>query len=147
MEWQCLSWISLLESFKAVSVLISITFWATGLGSGMHPQCCLYFYGKSDFIYIIPPDSIFSGTRIKTRTACPNWLQALQRRVFPFDLSPGSRPVCTPSSSRSEFPLVSHEHRCHHLPLGEVLWAWKKHLGHLWRRINCMQGYGCFMIC
>lgn len=49
-------------------VVVSITFWASGLGSGIR-NAVLISMEKSDLVYIIPIYSNFSGTQIKTRTA------------------------------------------------------------------------------
>lgn len=56
--------------------------------------------------------------------------------------------IPTRAAGFGPFPLVSHEHRSHHLTsLGEVLGTWNKHLDPLWRRVKYTQDCGCFMIC
>lgn len=97
------------------------------------------FLWKVRFPFIMPTDS--------------NFLRPSEKQELP--VQAGCK-ICKAVSSLDPtgaaglrpLPLVSHGHRSHHLiSLGEVLWAWKKHLDPLWRRVKYTQGCGCFMIC
>lgn len=65
-------------------VVVSLIFWALGLGPGIL-NAVLVSMEKSDFVYIIPTYSNFSGTHI-TRVCLSQWAVRFAKQNLPFGL-------------------------------------------------------------
>lgn len=128
-------------------VVVSVTFWLSGFWvRNVSSLLSSFLWEIRLHLHHSHLQRLFRDWN-KNKDCLSKLAASFAKASLPFDLDAGSLPLSPPSCSGSEFPLVSHEHRSHHLPLGEVLWAWKQHLESLWRRINYVQGSGYFMIC
>lgn len=105
-------------SFKVVLVVISVTFWASGLGAGRYPQSHPHFSENTDFIYIIPITIAFLG--LKQKQGLPAHIGCKlckgKSSLFTYILTVG---LCLPHPDPgSEFPLCHMNTEAITYPLG-----------------------------